>query len=163
MVKSVIAGTRDQGTDWHQGSHINAKKGWKLEHNGRKIIDGTIAGFQAPGEPESCDEEAQPTQPPHHSSRTVGNAKTLIRKDRKRFMPMRGRTGIAGRKRGHTSRETIHGLAIFTSQLYFPRRVTILLALRHAAHRKQRRALWKEKLERVHANAKEGWKLGHAG
>ena len=24
--KSVIAGTRRQGTDWRQGSHINAKK-----------------------------------------------------------------------------------------------------------------------------------------
>lgn len=49
MVESVIAGTRDQGTNWRQRSHTNAKKGWKLEHNGREIIGGTIAGSQAPG------------------------------------------------------------------------------------------------------------------
>lgn len=42
--------------------------------------------------PESRHKTAQPTQTPHHSLRTSDNAKPLVRKDRKEFELIEGRT-----------------------------------------------------------------------
>lgn len=77
---------------------------------GRRDLSQAM-GSQAPRRPKS-------TQTPHHSSRTAGNADPLVRKDQKGFMLMRDRMGTTGKKREHTSQETIDGLAIFTSEFY---------------------------------------------